>query len=394
MMEKVLSVLEQPVCDNCLGRQFARLMHGYSNKKRGQVLRLVAGMEIDSGVKHNVDMSNFDGFVFHSSDLKPKKRKKCLICKDFFLGLDRWVDKILKYKGEYKTFLVGTKVSDDLLAREEELWERIGIEHCEQFKAEVNREVGKLVEAKTKAKCDLKSPDVTFVINLINRRLEIQSNPLFIYGEYQKLKRGIPQTKWPSGKYKTSVEQIIAKPIMAKIGGKGHKLHGCGREDLDARCLGWRPFVLEILEPDKRILPKIKFPASVKVRKLRLSDMAEVREIKEARPDKTYKLVIEVPDGIEKKELVKLKGMIGEIEQKTPARVLHRRADLRRKRKVLDIKTKFLTKKKFEFVVRGEAGLYVKELVHGDEGRTKPNVSELLGKECKVKELDVIGIHL
>ena len=36
--------------------------------------------------------------------------------------------------------------------------------------------------------------------------------------------------------------------------------------------------------------------------------------------------------------------------------------------------------------------MYVKELVHGDSGRTKPSISEILGNPAKVEELDVIKI--
>ena len=49
-------------------------------------------------------------------------------------------------------------------------------------------------------------------------------------------------------------------------------------------------------------------------------------------------------------------------------------------------------KNKVEFEVKGEAGLYVKELMHGDNGRTKPSVAEILGNPAKVEELDVVKI--
>ncbi len=40
-----------------------------------------------------------------------------------------------------------------------------------------------------------------------------------------------------------------------------------------------------------------------------------------------------------------------------------------------------------------QGGLYVKELVSGDEGRTKPNLAENLGVKAKIAELDVIKIE-
>ena len=40
-----------------------------------------------------------------------------------------------------------------------------------------------------------------------------------------------------------------------------------------------------------------------------------------------------------------------------------------------------------------EGGLYVKELIHGDQGRTKPSLSGLLGMELAVEELDVLRVE-
>lgn len=47
-----------------------------------------------------------------------------------------------------------------------------------------------------------------------------------------------------------------------------------------------------------------------------------------------------------------------------------------------------------ELEVRTEAGLYVKELVSGDGGRTCPSVAEVLGTAAECAELDVLAIHL
>jgi len=42
--------------------------------------------------------------------------------------------------------------------------------------------------------------------------------------------------------------------------------------------------------------------------------------------------------------------------------------------------------------LRTQSGTYVKELVSGDGGRTKPNLSEELGVPCEVTALDVVEI--
>lgn len=399
VLEKANKVLTQPVCDHCLGRQFGQLLSGYDNAQRGQALRSIVAMSIDKEkFTPLLDMSNFADYKFHNLEVKNLKRKKCEICDDLFLRLDELAEKAARkaMKYEFTTFLVGTKLSFDLIENEENLWERVGIDYCEPLKAEVNREVGKTLEKKLKAKFNQR-PDINIIFDLSDNSVNIEVNPLFIYGEYQKLVRGIPQTKWPSRKYKTSVEQLIAKPYMAATKGKGHKLHGLGREDIDARCLAWRPFVLEILKPMKRYVNfntlSKKIDKRIKVQKLRLSNIAEVRKIKESRAEKTYRAIVVCDRKIKKSDLNALKTL-KEIKQKTPQRVLHRRADRLRPRKVKGLRAKYLGPKKFILEVRAEAGLYIKELISGDEGRTQPNVSLLLGAQCTCKELDVIGIHV
>jgi len=78
--------------------------------------------------------------------------------------------------------------------------------------------------------------------------------------------------------------------------------------------------------------------------------------------------------------------------QKTPLRVLHRRADLTREKYIYEVKVKKLSPKKAEMKVRCQGGLYVKELVTGDEGRTTPSVSEILKNRAKPIKLDVLNV--
>jgi tRNA pseudouridine synthase 10 len=91
------------------------------------------------------------------------------------------------------------------------------------------------------------------------------------------------------------------------------------------------------------------------------------------------------------KDLKKLNGAI--IFQKTPTRVLARRADKERKRKVVKISYKLVNKKTLKLKIRASAGLYIKELITGDNGRTRPNISEILNNTPKDILLDVIKIH-
>ena len=76
-------------------------------------------------------------------------------------------------------------------------------------------------------------------------------SPLYLLGRYRKLARDVPQSPWViNGKQKgrSSVSEIVEHAVKAVLKCKECRLHACGREDIDVRCLGnGRPFVLEVL---------------------------------------------------------------------------------------------------------------------------------------------------
>jgi len=97
-----------------------------------------------------------------------------------------------------------------------------------------------------------------------------------------------------------------------------------------------------------------------------------------------------------KSAILSLKGI--KLAQRTPERVAHRRADLIRRRDVIDVHEPIIEimddgSKEIEITLRCESGTYVKETVHGDSGRTQPSVASLLKAKCEVIWLDVGDIH-
>ena len=92
----------------------------------------------------------------------------------------------------------------------------------------------------------------------------------------------------------------------------------------------------------------------------------------------------------------KLEGV--NLAQRTPERVAHRRADLVRRRKVIETRGAIVDISdegniSVEFTLRCESGTYVKETVHGDDGRTQPSIASLIKAKCTVEWLDVGDIH-
>jgi len=166
-----------------------------------------------------------------------------------------------------------------------------------------------------------------------------------------------------------------------------------------------RPFVVEAKSPERRstdleaLMRNIneKAAGKVEVRELSFTGKDMIETLKSSKADKTYKLKVTFKEPVSEEKLKSsLEALNGvEISQQTPRRVVHRRADLVRKRHVNDIKLDELTDEGYAYItVNCEGGLYVKELVSGDEGRTKPNLSELLGIPALVEDLDVVNVDI
>ena len=82
------------------------------------------------------------------------------------------------------------------------------------------------------------------------------------------------------------------------------------------------------------------------------------------------------------------------IQQQTPLRVLHRRANLTRERQILEARASRIDAHHFRLQLSTQAGTYVKEFVHGDLGRTKPSMASLLNTKTNLLLLDCEGIEM
>jgi tRNA pseudouridine synthase 10 len=398
------------ICDHCLGRQ---VWLNYRGKHKGIVPTKIGAAMRSAKTDKDIDKNL-------KKNLKVKETKKCFVCHGLFYEVPKMTKLVLDTakKYEFNSFLVGSRFSKDIQFREEELWTKIGIKDVEPIKREVNTLIGMKVEKRTGKKAEFKYPDVVFLADFDTGKVKTQLNSLYLYGRYQKLIRGIPQTKWPcsecggrgckscsfTGKqYKDSVEDLIAPYVIKTFKARDESFHGEGREDIDALMLGsGRPFVFEVKEPVVRNADLKKLEKSInkaakgkiKITGLRHSNLLEMRQIKAHSHDKSYEAIIECKR-VTKKDLEKLEKFFKNkvINQKTPQRVLHRRADLLRKRKIKKLRCTPLGKGKFKAELLTEAGTYIKELVSGDKERTKPSFSSVIKKPCVVKELDVTGIE-
>ena len=109
-----------------------------------------------------------------------------------------------------------------------------------------------------------------------------------------------------------------------------------------------------------------------------------------------YKVFIDFDRNVSDEELDNVAKTLtkASIRQQTPLRVLHRRADLIREKYIYEAHLKRLAPNRAEMKIRCQGGLYIKELVSGDEGRTIPSVASILNVEAKPLELDVLKVTM
>jgi len=386
---------EFELCDRCVGRFYSRLFEGHNNEEAGR-------------------------WIAKNYSVLTSSPEFCSLCRNVFNRLHELARLPLAalQEWEYSTFWVGSRLEFGVLEREREILSSGNFAYSESIKVEINRELGKELREVTNREAKMENADMLVIFDIPFRVYELLPSPLFIYGRYIKNARGIPQTKWPCRKchgkgcdycgyrgrmYQTSVEEIICSPLMTITGAEAHSLHGMGREDIDAVMKGrGRPFIVELSKPRRRsldmdILQKEINSASqgqVEVSGLRYSSKEEVRSLKAYRPSKRYRAIFHMEKELEEKEIAALFGGIRsfEIKQQTPVRVLHRRADLERRRHIYDCALISINGSCATIELEAEAGTYIKEFITGDEGRTVPSVSSLLGTACRVESLDVLDI--
>jgi len=435
LLEKALQLLmAQPLCDHCLGRQFALLGYGLGDEERGETLKLLLTMKNHqlaltgdkqgfSNLRLLASRGSFEMAAQILKNMRKRSRKiqPCYLCQGLFESVDIMVENALEALKTYEcnTFLVGIELPNLIEEREDEFKAHNEISYGESMRNEFSRHIGKKLSAATDKPAEFKKPDVVVLVRPFTGEVIIQSNPLYVRGSYKKLVRNIPQSKWfcrqchgegcencnGTGKmYQQSVEEIIAFPLLKKTEGEDVSLHAAGREDVDARMLGnGRPFIMEIKRPKKRFMDLKEMEKTineqakgkVEVLNLRSGTKTDIKRLKKGEGStKVYKVFIDFDREVSDEELVSVSEKLTKIvvKQRTPIRVIHRRADLIREKYIYEAHLKRLAPNRAEMKIRCQGGLYIKELVSGDEGRTVPSVATIINAQAKPVELDVLNV--
>jgi tRNA pseudouridine synthase 10 len=245
---------------------------------------------------------------------------------------------------------------------------------------------------------------------------------IFVEGRYRKLVRDLPQTVFfcpeckghPRRRQKCarcegfgkltrdSVQELIGWVVGAAFKTRKNKFHGAGREDVDVRMLGeGRPFVMELINPKILDVDLAAVEAEINRRNagrlevlgLHWTEKTRVRVLKETPHAKEYEALVECDGALTPSAWTTFLGERLQVVQQTPERVAHRRADKARERWIefRSIEADE-TPGRLRVKLRTEHGTYVKEAINGENGMTRPSLSELLGVPCRCVELDVLNI--
>jgi len=430
IIDKAMRVLEEmPLCDRCLGRFFALLGYGWTNKERGDAIKRVIVMEIHRRLRSGGKISDREYRILRNIGTQALPLLKLLANENRIARVDGghvrcaicggMLDATIEASAErgvrllkafdIKKFVVGVRVDESVRRLEEEVKLKYNLAYGESIKAEIRREVGKLIQKLyPESRVEFEEPEAVILVTYPAGEVDIQVNSLLLKGRYWKAGRLISQAYWPSplGPRYFSVESA-AWGLLRVTGGERLIIHAAGREDVDARMLGTgRPLIIEIKAPRRRHLrmEKLEEAANADGRGVvyfKLEGTARKREIRLYKEEsmklrKAYKaLIVALTGELTTSDLRMLEAEFANrtVLQRTPRRVLHRRPDITRSKTVYRVSCRSLTRSTAECLILAEGGLYIKELVDGDAGRTRPSFSEILSKELQCRELDVISVE-
>ena len=314
----------------------------------------------------------------------------------------------------FSSFSISTKIPKEWMAQEESEFDR-KLLGAESVKGRLNKEISSALSKSTGLQYETDG-DIRVVFDFTGEKVVISSEriPVFVFGRYKKLVPGLSQSRWMcsgcegkgcekckgKGKNYESVEEKIGDVMKKYFEAEDYSMHSSGREDVDATNTAGRPFVMEIKSPSVRVIDLAKIRSEidsgmqVSVSDLKFVARPFVEIVTESHFDKEYEAEVEFEKDVGESEIKQIESLSGALlEQQTPERVVHRRADLIRKRKVLELNcTKTSDSRHSTFRMKTEAGTYIKELVSGDNGRTKPSFAQVLGFQAKCIRLSVTRI--
>ena len=373
LAEMILS--NYPLCNWCLGRQFPSVK-GENNEIKGKMIRKKAKVKI--------------------------KKSSCFICQGIMHSLKDTSARILGRLKDYEfdDFLVGAKLSKDVIEREDDLRAKFKMRGGEAIKSEIKREIGKMVSSKIDKRVNFRNPDMTVLVNLVSGEIDLNPKPLFVYGRYLKMTRGLPQKhrKYGALLKEGSVEQILAQRLTESFNAKGAKFTWVGGESTESLVLGsGRPFYAEIIEPKLRHIDESEI-FKEKDKGVILKEMM----IMDGKPKKSPNFKVKVSAHVKFDEEVDEEWLhiLKERLQNSEVKVV----PLRKKafmKKIYDFNLERINGKEAKIMFECDGGLNIKRFISGSDSdvgkdllEISPNISEIMGIRANCDIFDILDVEV
>lgn len=382
-----------PLCDRCLGRMFAGLGRGLSNDERGMALKLAVAMKLHAAAKagdqdamrrlRRVLANSGPGLDRLYKELfnEEPQHLPCYICggllDEYLKSMAPRVAQLLR-DYNVRTFLIGAKVSKDVIEKEEAIKGELGITYGESIKSEIKRELGKLVQS-LGFTVDFVKPEGVATVTFPSGTVELQVTRLRIHGIYRRHSRGMP----------IRVNEEEKHPLIAKlVEVTGSSAAGIGwlvRDEGDSRVLGEgipiyvslsRPRVRDALRPGSRI--------EVEGAELTVMEVG-VRQPQELRRVRIYRCIVHLASSVSDEALALASSSLSgkQVVQKVMGKSVSG--------KVHTVQCRLLASTAAECLIALDEQLYVKEFVSGLG--SEPSLSSALRVSSECASLDLLGVE-
>jgi len=416
LLEAAEKILERyPLCDRCLGRLFAGLGAGLSNLERGRAIKLLLAMGLHEeasrdpqGARGRLELYSanagepFATLYRRIYGQDPPKQVPCYICGGRVEELiGHWVKRVgevLRGMG-YTRFILGVKPPEGSPEAEEEVARAFSLQHWESIKNELKREIGKGVMRAYGFVPDFDDPEVMLVLDIPRSSIEAVIPSLTLNARLVKLVRGYSVRRRPGGR---SIEDLASKSLSSL--GEGVSISIAVRDTSRYRILGGGCYtVIEIRSPKpgrRDIAEAMKAlnssPNAYMVEVMGRGRRRDAEELAGRVKRIVYRIYIYSDREVGPGDLEKLRSSSPIVfEQRTPERILRRGGVERAIPGELRVEAAYpISRNTFELVVATGSRVYIEEAVTGDNGRTRPSISSILGAGLTPLEVDILGVEL
>ena len=376
------------LCNACLGRQFPSDKKGLNNAMKGEELKKRAGV-------------------------KKNQTESCLICGFTMSSIERYADMVIKSLSDYEfdNFVIGARIPTAMIEQEDKLRADLKLKGGETLKANFTRDLNDEVSKQLDAEVTHRRPDVTVIVDSLVDIVEVSSKAIFVYGRYNKSKRGIPQKRRRClecrGKgcpecnltgYSTtdSVEQRLTIPMLSLFNASRIKFTWIGSEDSNSLVQGnGRPFYAEILEPH------IRKPKRMQSAINKLRDGVSLKELtlinKRPKSDQQFTISVQSKFTLNKRITKRNIQNLEESFDETSVKMLPANKNKSIIKNIHSVKVESIKGLIMQMKMECEGGLSIRRFITGEGDEVEPNISSILKREIKINQkmpFDILAVNL